>query len=104
MKAMNLCDATYDGPTLDYFNFGCINLNFLSRNNISKKDNLRSKEFTLFKFSIQDLLPQNFEHSSEMFLMRCFVLAIYQDIIKIYHYKFPNKRPQNLIHGCIKVL
>jgi len=52
MKVMNLLDDIWDGPTLDSFNLGLINLDYLSRDNITKNDNLRSKELTLFKFSI----------------------------------------------------
>jgi len=91
MKAMDFYDGCRNGLTLDSLNLGFINLDSLTEDNISKEDNLRSKEITLLKFSIKSLLPQDLEHLSEVFLMRCLILAIHQDIIKLYHNKLPNE-------------
>jgi len=52
MKLTNLHDGSMDGLTLESFSFEFINLNSFSKNNISKKANLRSKEFTFLNFSI----------------------------------------------------
>jgi len=35
MKAMDLCDNSWDEPILDSFNLGLINLNSISRDNIT---------------------------------------------------------------------
>jgi len=48
----NLCDGSWDVPTLDSFNLGFTNLDSLSRDNITEKNNMRSKELTLLNFSI----------------------------------------------------
>jgi len=52
LKVMNLRDGSWDGSTLDSFNLGFINSDSLSRDNITKENNLRSQELTLLKFSI----------------------------------------------------
>jgi len=52
MKATDFHDGYKDGPTLDRLDLGFINLDSLTGDNISKEDNLRSKEVTLLKFSI----------------------------------------------------
>jgi len=91
MKAVGFHDGCRNRPTLDNPNLGFINLDSLTGDNIPKEDNLRSIELTLLKLSIKSLLPQDLEHLSEVFLMRCLILAIHQDIIKVYHNKLPNE-------------
>jgi len=74
MKATDFHDGCWNGETLNSLNLGFINLDSLTGDNISKKDNLSS---TLLKFSIKSLLPQDLEHLSEVLLIRCFILAIH---------------------------
>jgi len=45
-EATNLPDGIWDGLNLDSFNFGLINLDFLSKDKTAKENNLRSKELT----------------------------------------------------------
>jgi len=52
MKATNLCDSHWEVPTLDSFILGLINLDSLFGDNITKEDNLRSKELKVLKLSI----------------------------------------------------
>jgi len=51
IKAMNICDSSWDGLTLDSFKLRLINIDSLSEDNITKENNL-SKELTLFKYII----------------------------------------------------
>jgi len=57
MKATDFRDGYRNRPTLDSLNLGFINLDSLTKENIPKEDNLRSRELTLLKFSIKTLLP-----------------------------------------------
>ena len=57
LKATDLYDSSWDGPTLDSFNLGLINLDSLSADNITKEDNLESEELILFKVYHMVLIP-----------------------------------------------
>ena len=52
MNITNLHDGSWDGPTLDSFNVGFIHLDSFFGDNITKENDLRSKELSLLKFFI----------------------------------------------------
>jgi len=52
MKVIDLRNGSGNGPPLYSFNLGLIDLGSLSGHNITKENNLKSKELTLPKFSM----------------------------------------------------
>jgi len=65
------------------------------RNNISKKNNPWSEEFTFLKLTIRPLFLEDLPKMVHMFT---FSLAIYKDIIKINNRKQTIIRPAHVIH------
>jgi hypothetical protein len=65
---------------------------------MTEKWNLVNPELALAEVGIQFVHSEPLQHKPQMFLMLCFRLGIYQDIINEYHHKGVQIIHENLVH------
>lgn len=91
MKTPNISQAFRIRPIKNSLYFLIIHVYAFSTYNIAQEHNSINHEIALLKIDIQLVFLEHFENTIQMLYVLNSILAVNQDIVKVYHHILPNK-------------